>query len=248
MLLAEPQRTQFDIEFPVTNIPVRISAWAWPTAAFFGWGAITQYESGLFKLLRLAIWIGVVLGSILLHELGHAWAFRRYGITSRIVLYYFGGLAIPDGVGAYREIDSKQQIIISAAGPVIQLALAVAMFGLLQLVRPGLFIVADGQFPFWSCLFNDLLWVNIAWPIFNLLPIYPLDGGKIARELFLMFNSLTGIRNSLVVSVATAGIVAVLLLQQGSTLMAIMFASFAIGSYQTFQQYMGNSYGDSGWR
>lgn len=248
MLLTEPQRTQGDIEFPVTNIPVRISVWAWPAAAFIGWGAIAEFEYGPFKLLRLAIWITIVLGSVLLHELGHAWAFRRYGMTSRIVLYYFGGIAIPDGVGAYREIDSKQQIVISAAGPAIQLALAAAVYGIWVFTRPGLFDVTDGQFPFWRCVFSDLLWVNIAWPVFNLLPIYPLDGGQISRELFLMFNSLTGIRNSLILSVATAAVATVFLLQLRSTLMAIMFASFALGSYQTLQQYMGNSYGGSSWR
>ncbi|MFC1758806.1 site-2 protease family protein [Planctomycetota bacterium] len=253
MLLSEPQPVQGDIRFSVTNVPVRISIWAWPLYAFLGWDLINLFpDNGTYKLMRLAMWTSAVAVSILLHELGHAWMFRRFGISARIVLHHMGGVAIPDGPSSYREIDSKEHIMVSAAGPAIQLVLAGSVFLIGKVINPdwmpsnpGVMTEPD-RFPFLASMLHDLFRINLWWALFNLLPIYPLDGGQIAREVFLMRNSTTGIRNSLMLSVATAVLTAVIVMQ-GSQLMGIMVLLFAFNSYQTLQQYTGGGSGGGGY-
>ena len=57
-------------------------------------------------------------------------------------------------------------------------------------------------------LINNLFWICVLWGVVNLLPIYPLDGGQIAREILLKFNPRDGIRQSLMLSILAAGAMA----------------------------------------
>ncbi|HSO11633.1 MAG TPA: hypothetical protein VLT51_04610, partial [Anaerolineales bacterium] len=88
MLLTQtPPPTQYDLRFSIAGIPVRVHPLFWLIALLLG-------SSG--ALVEIPIWILVVFVSILVHELGHALAFRRYGIQSHIVLHAMGGLTIPE--------------------------------------------------------------------------------------------------------------------------------------------------------
>jgi Zn-dependent protease len=96
--------------------------------------------------------------------------------------------------------------------------------------------------------FYFLLQLNIYWGLINLLPVYPLDGGQIARELLLMADSRKGIRRSLVLSIGTGAVVAVgvLVLQRGEGIfLAVMFAMLAYSSFMTLKAYDGNAGGGS---
>ena len=87
---------------------------------------------------------------------------------------------------------------------------------------------------------NALLLVNIFWGVVNLLPVYPLDGGQIAREVLVRKDPWGGVRNSLWVSVITGGAVAVsCLLWFGQPYIAIMFGLLAFSSWQALQQMTG---------
>jgi stage IV sporulation protein FB len=83
----------------------------------------------------------------------------------------------------------------------------------------------------------DLLQINILWGLINLLPIYPLDGGRVARELFTLSQPRRGIVQSLWLSIVTAGAFAAFGLLRGSVLTAIMFGYLAYANYQTLQAY-----------
>ena len=81
-----------------------------------------------------------VFVSILIHELGHTFAFRYFGISSHIVLYHFGGLAIPDSYGSSwgsRSIDPRANALISAAGPLAQMVAAVLVMGVVGISGHG---------------------------------------------------------------------------------------------------------------
>ncbi|MFM7138656.1 MAG: peptidase, partial [Planctomycetota bacterium] len=97
MLLAEPQPTPADWHFAIAGIPVRVSAWFWLGATLLGWGICQSFAGGDQRALLgyLILWAVAVLVSILVHELGHALAYRVFGQGSQIVIYHFGGLAIP---------------------------------------------------------------------------------------------------------------------------------------------------------
>jgi len=103
----------------------------------------------------------------------------------------------------------------------------------------GLFLPAWE--PFESLLANrlifDLLYVNIFWGLVNLLPIYPLDGGHVARELFTLTNARRGIVQSLWLSVIAAGVMAAFGLSRNSILVTFMFGYLAYASYQTLRAY-----------
>lgn len=123
------------------------------------------------------LWAPVLLISILFHELGHATMIGVLGFgSSAIVLQGMGG-------STYNERRARpwQDLLISAAGPSSSFLLAWLM-GLVQTSIP--FASHDR---FLVALLPVLVWANIQWGIFNLLPIGPLDGNSILRNFFRLF-------------------------------------------------------------
>lgn len=232
-MLVEPDRTQFDLNFRLFGTPVRVAPWFWIVSAIFGW----QYVD--FGLPYLGLWVACTFVSILLHEFGHIWAGKAFGSDGEIVLFSFGGLAI----GAADLRHRWQRIVVSLAGPGIQLALWAALwFAVRSMTREQIKAMPD-QLRLSLIILMD---INLYWPLFNLLPIWPLDGGKVMRELCSAFSA-SGVRNSLGISMAAAGFIAVhaLLASNGkfqipylptSTFAAIFFALLAFESYQLLQQ------------
>jgi membrane-associated protease RseP (regulator of RpoE activity) len=101
-----------------------------------------------------------------------------------------------------------------------------------------------GSIPF-TLFLIDILYISIFWGILNLMPVYPLDGGQISRELFLKANPRDGIRQSLVLSVMTGiGLALVGALVMRDLLPTLLFAYLAYMSYTTLQAYTGRG----GWR
>ena len=80
-----------------------------------------------------------------------------------------------------------------------------------------------------------LLLINLWWGIFNLPPIWPLDGGQITGVLLSMVNRREGMRWTHVISLVTAGILAVVMYQWGRRSCAIFFALFALTNFQILQ-------------
>lgn len=125
------------------------------------------------------ILVAVLLGSILLHELGHGWACHVQGIAvRRIVLHGGGGFCEPA-----RAPTPKAQEFISAMGPLVNIGLwAVLSLAAWALVpRTG----GLGNFP-WLVIWLDLAAkINLLLAIFNLMPVQPLDGGRLLIVVLL---------------------------------------------------------------
>lgn len=258
MFFQEPPRTQYDLNFQILGIPVRVHPFFWLLAALLGLGASGDDSRGLL------IWIAVCFGSILVHEMGHALTIRYFGWRPHIVLYSFGGLAIynpslsPVQRGRRRVRNSGGvQILISLAGPGAGFLLAFFVLGLLAasgyqssfsflgrtwVIREGSLLPSLAA----SQLVVFLLYVNIYWGILNLLPVYPLDGGQVSRELFLA-NSNDGIRQSLTLSFVTAASIAVfVLVRWGEFYLALMFGYLAYMNYTQLSGPFGGTFGGSG--
>src|SRR5262245_53509562 len=222
------------------GIPVRVHPLFWLISAILGF----DWQRVGFQYL--VMWVVLVFVSILVHELGHVFAGRLFGADGHIVLYSFGGLAI----GSSDLRRWWQRLIVYFAGPLAQFIL----YGLVWLFQWWLLHQADPQVlarvltPPVIIGMKQLLWINWAWPLLNLLPIWPLDGGKISRELLELFMPGRGTRTALGVSLVVAGAMAanaliamnreplIPYLPTGGWYMVLLFGMLALGSYQAMQQ------------
>jgi Zn-dependent protease len=232
MLLSEPQETGADLRFEIAGFRVRVSAWFWLAAVLLGWNVCQAYSRGDQRALVqfLVIWTGTVFISILVHELGHALAFRAFGQGAHIVIYHFGGLAIPEVWGRRMSLRPIQRLVVSAAGPLAQLALAAAVVLVLRMAgREG---GRDFTSPFTFALADFLLYVNVLWPLLNLVPVPPLDGGQIVREGLLTLGVPDAYRIAGVVGVVAGAAVAWWGYTRGQPFLGIMFAMLAVSCWQ----------------
>ena len=174
----------------------RVLEYSWHVGRLFGieirvyWTAVLVLLVGTYEC---STWPGVGWGEALLlgamfqgglylivlgHELCHAWAGRRYQIqTPTITLSALGGLAHM----AARAPSPRAEIVVSAAGPASHLpwiALAWALRDVVPPLRVGAGFGVD--------LMSYLLWTNVVLLAFNLLPFFPMDGGRILRALLAL--------------------------------------------------------------
>lgn len=155
------------LRFAVFGIPIGIDWFFWLTCVLLGGGVNARTPD---DWLRVAVWTAVVLVSILVHELGHAFAGRHYGASPLIRLHGLGGATYLPGA----RFSRRENIFVSAAGPLAGLLLGVTVLVavLLVPVPAGLGRVAVA----------DALYINFFWTFVNLLPIQPMDGGQILRD------------------------------------------------------------------
>ncbi len=188
----------------------------------------------------MLIWVAVVFVSILVHEMGHAIVQRYFGGHPWITLYSFGGLA------SCNDCDRRprSQILISLAGPFAGFFLAAFVVAVLFALQRLEGIHLSWMPIEWERFHSTadvvvfyLLFVNIVWGLVNLLPIYPLDGGQIARQLFTMWNVRTGTVLSLQLSAGAAVLVTAYAALKGDFFLALMFGFLAYGSFQAIQFY-----------
>ncbi len=237
MILAEPPPSQGDLHFTLLGYPVRVHPWFWLSAVLL---------SGLGNPIDVATWVAAMLLCILLHEMGHAVVMRAYGYSPSIVLYSFGGLAIPHA-GRYgvRRPGPWGQILISFAGPASGFLLAAALaLGLYLAGYPlGFYlqvvpVVFDVPNRFLSGFLNSVLQITVMWGLLNLLPIYPLDGGQIAQQIFVLNDPRDAVRHSLILSVIVGGLMSVMaFLQWHNLYLAIFFVWMTYSNYMTLQSY-----------
>ncbi len=191
--------------FVVLGVPVRISPFVAFLALFFLQG---DPFIGILAILTL-------LGSVLVHELGHAMMFRRYGLASYIELHAFGGFTMPLGGG----LDDKQQIKVSLAGPLTQLiTLGIPSLAALWFLDPGGVV---GTVLVYSVFFN------IGWALINLIPLYPLDGGHVLYHSMRLFRPASAWQVTRVATVAV-GIPLAFLAWRAGFVFAVIFVGLFI--------------------
>lgn len=130
------------------------------------WAAYQGAGTGLAALLGV-VFLLAVFGSVLLHELGHALTARRFGIRTRgITLLPIGGVAALEG----EPRTPKQELAIALAGPAVNFVLAAGLFVFMSVAG----LPAYG-------LLGSLMTANLMLGLFNLLPAFPMDGGRALR-------------------------------------------------------------------
>lgn len=155
---------------------------------FVVWMVVVYILSGMTwqQLLWSLLFILAVFACIILHEYGHAFAASWFGINAKkITIYPIGGMASIEKLPE----NPKQELLISAAGPFVSFVLA----SLLLLFSPQRFSWQDIN-QYTAAINEDnflytLGWINFALAVFNLIPAFPMDGGRVLRALLaLKFN------------------------------------------------------------
>ena len=143
------------------------------------WIGIAHYQvGGSAAALDGIVFIAVVFGCVVLHELGHTLAARRYGIrTPRITLLPIGGVAQMERMPE----NPWEEVVVALAGPLVNVAIAlILIFGFgVALNEQALGSMESPEASFWS----RLAAVNIMLVVFNLIPAFPMDGGRVLRAL-----------------------------------------------------------------
>ena len=217
VMLGPVQPTQYDLTFSLFGIPVRVSPMFWLMGVILGFDYVNAPRDGLLLLL---IWVAVVFVSILVHELGHALTALAFGYPPRIMLYHFGGLAMFE---PYRDYTTAKAILILLAGP----GAGFLLFGIS--IAASLFL-PDGRLT--GETVDMLVWVNLFWGLLNLVPVLPLDGGQICREVCLSLNPSRGLTWALWISIVVGGHAGAGLFAVHMRFAAIMFLLLAVQSYQ----------------
>jgi Zn-dependent protease len=229
-MFGEPPPTQGDLRFVIFGVPVRVHPFFWLIAALLGMNSGSPAD--------LITWIAAVFISILCHELGHALTMRAYGFYPWITLYGMGGLTSYDQGRACgsRGAGPLGQVLITLAGPAAGFLLAGVLIGVFFASGRIQDLLMSGK-PI-SRLAFDIVEIGIVWGIMNLLPVYPLDGGQVAREVLLVVNPRDGIRNSLMLSIFTGVVVAVIALTRlNQPYVAALFGYLAYASYRMLEAF-----------
>ena len=146
----------------LADVPVRLH---WSFLGLVGaYATYTLVGSGLASAVSMLMIVTGLFTSVLLHELGHSLAARRFDIgTAHITLYPFGGIAtlerIPD--------EPREELLVALAGPAMNFALLVFFVAAWSLT--GMVAMAG------------LALINLIMGVFNLIPAYPMDGGRVLR-------------------------------------------------------------------
>lgn len=159
------------------GIAVRMHATFLLLLVFVGWQHWLQDQS-LAAVVRGVTFIVALFGCVVLHEFGHALTARRFGIATRdITLLPIGGVARLERMPE----DPVQELWVALAGPAVNVVIAGVLYAWLAataaLVPLDQIDVARGPF------LERLLFINVALVGFNLLPAFPMDGGRVVRAL-----------------------------------------------------------------
>jgi stage IV sporulation protein FB len=240
--------TPYDLRFQALGIPVRVHPMFWLVMGILGW----EPEN----MGAVLIFIGCAFLSILVHEYGHGLTARAFGSPASILLWGLGGLC-------YSNSDRQspaQRLAVVALGPGagfvlcgVVMILFSALFGLtlqehLSFVQRLFGVRTEhlqsayeklGQVRGSEALnprfevYADLVRINIFWGLLNILPIWPLDGGRICEIVLSQLNPFNGRRWTHVVSLITAALFALMIYSLSHSLWnTIFFAYFAVINYQ----------------
>jgi Zn-dependent protease/tetratricopeptide (TPR) repeat protein len=216
--------------FTIFRVPVHVQPFFWLLTAMFGF---SQY--GTASPLNLALWFPIVFTAILFHELGHALVGRAFGATPFVILTGMGGLTQLHG----QRFTPGRAAIVSFAGPLVGLTIGGGTLLYRMFSPTPLGLVAQNAL-------GDVVWTNLGWAIFNLIPIVGLDGGNIMAALLDKGFGAGGVRAAHVLSIFVAvGLAAALMFGYAAQpesfgnrppiFTVMIFGFFALHNYRAWQ-------------
>ena len=146
----------------------------WTFLLLLAWVAFQSMSGGILAVASALLMVVAVFTCVVLHEYGHALAARQFGIGTRgITLLPIGGVANLEGIPR----NPLQELWVAVAGPLVNVVIAF----LLAVLFPS---VLSGGAP---QVVGNLFYINVALVLFNLVPAFPMDGGRIFRAIMAMW-------------------------------------------------------------
>ena len=179
------------MRFSLAGIPVRVDVSFWLIMGLFGLQRATVSTLGWVAAVE---WVVLVFLGILVHELGHAVAFRAFGRPPEVTLYAMGGLTSAPG-----RLSPGRRLVATLAGPGVGFVVGGLVFAIVQL---GLWDPRGSVLQ--ERIYIDLLFINIGWGVLNLLPLFPLDGGQSLEALLELLKVKRAAQITSAVSLAIA--------------------------------------------
>lgn len=165
----------------------------WTFALLIGWLVFIALRQGGPHPWVSAAWnvgfVGAIFGCVVLHELGHALAARKYGVPTRdITLLPIGGVARLERMPE----NPAQELVVAIAGPLVNVVIAGVLMGVIVATGGLASMTGEVSIPQSGGEFVVVLAVaNIALVLFNLLPAFPMDGGRMLRAVLAMLMDRT---------------------------------------------------------
>lgn len=146
----------------------------------FVWMTEAPQAGGVGRGLAL---VGLIFASVLAHEMGHLLVAQRIGVPVRVCLLLpIGGLSFSEETSLNRSASLRREIPVALAGPVVSLGIAMLATMLALALAPEV-VIWKRPYLHSGELVRSLVWVNLYLAVLNLLPAYPLDGGRALRAL-----------------------------------------------------------------
>ncbi len=164
----------------VAGIDILVHATFLMLLAWIGLGELLAGH-GAVAALEGVFFVALIFGIVVLHELGHALTARAFGILTRdITLLPIGGVARLERIPE----NPAQELLVALAGPAVNVALAALCFA-------ALVATAQAAYPPAAelkgvPLLARLLWINVGMAVFNMIPAFPMDGGRVLRAVLAM--------------------------------------------------------------
>ncbi|MCZ7598298.1 MAG: site-2 protease family protein [Gammaproteobacteria bacterium] len=192
-----PQRTQhgpgsmkwsFSIG-RIAGIDVRVHLTFLLLLAWFAiWNWQASGDTG--QVMSAMIFILALFACVVMHEFGHALVARRFGVATRsITLLPIGGVASMERMPE----NPLHEIAVAIAGPMVNFAIALVIYllmpadSIVAMPQAGPDVDGSAELPGGTSLAGQLLFINLVLGVFNLLPAFPMDGGRVLRALLSLF-------------------------------------------------------------
>lgn len=170
--------------FTVAGIVVRVH---WTFLLLLAWifamGAFAEGSEGFLSGVRTVLFVLAIFACVVLHEFGHAFAARVFGVrTKDVTLLPIGGVArlerMPERPG--------QELVVAIAGPLVNVAILLVLIPLTLALRGPAAFIPDEPGLHRIDFLGGLVFVNGMLILFNMLPAFPMDGGRVLRALLAM--------------------------------------------------------------
>ncbi len=227
--------------FRIRGVPLAVHFSFFLLLAYVGWTGWT--EAGMTGVGWSVATVTAFFACVVLHELGHSFMAQRYGIgVRRILLMPIGGMAEMDGIPR----QPGRELLITLAGPAVNFAIAALLWPVVGLLPDVIYYHS------WQGLLYQVFLANLVMGVFNLVPVFPMDGGRVMRALLatrLPYLKATFIAATLGKVLSLVGIAVMLLwFESPRYLGALLFLFIYLAGSAEYRAVRRREQEDAAWR